>query len=45
MCKYDSVCERLYCMHKHGKQKKSVEIEFDQKDDENEIIEDSNFDK
>ena len=34
MCKYDSVCERLYCMFKHRKEKKSLENEFDQTVDE-----------
>ena len=25
ICKYDSVCERQYCMYKHGKKKESIE--------------------
>ena len=45
MCKYDSVCERLYCMFKHGKEKKSVENEFDQTVDETGVLEENNVDK
>ena len=42
---YDSVCERLYCMFKHGKEKKSVENEFDQTVDETGVLEENNVDK
>ena len=38
MCKYDSVCERLYCMFKHGKEKKSLV-------DETGVLEENNVDK
>ena len=45
MCKYDSVCEGLYCMFKHGKEKISTENESDQTFDENETIKENVFDK
>ena len=45
MCKYDSVCERQYCMYKHGLEKESDENEFDRTVNENGIIEESNVDK
>ena len=42
MCKYDYVCERLYCMFKHGKQKKAM---FDQTVDETGVFEEKNVHK